>query len=406
MTALGVCCVSRIKSPCNRLFGFPGGRAFPGHRPAPEFQAALNLDLQWFAAEDEGRTEEPSEYKIRKAREEGRVAKSQELVGALVLLLPALAILVLAPYMLRTCVEMIRFYFLRAVELDPAKDGIVMEAFMNYFARLVLPIVAVAMAAAIFANLVQTGFLFTAKPLVPNFSKIVPHFGQYLQRTLFSVDGLFNFAKSLVKMAIIGVVAFLLIRSRIEELANLQRMNFQTGVTLVASLAIRLLIICALLLLALSIPDYIFQRWRYRESLKMSREEVKEERKMYEGDPQIRNRIRQRMRELMSKNMIANVPKADVVVTNPTHFAVALEYDRETMPAPRVSAKGQDEIALRIREIAREYGVPVVENRPLARALYAETEVGEVIPLGYYEVVAAILAKVMALNEKRRRMSA
>jgi flagellar biosynthetic protein FlhB len=371
-------------------------------RYSKEYRAALNLDLQWFAAEDEGRTEEPSEYKIRKAREEGRVAKSQELVGALVLLLPALALLVLAPYMLRTCVDMIRFYFLRAVELDPVKDGIVMKAFINYFVRLVLPIVSVAMAAAIFANLAQTGFIFTAKPLVPNFSKIVPHFGQYLQRTLFSVDGLFNFAKNLVKMAIIGGVAFLLIRSRIAELANLQRVNFWTGVTLIASLAIRLLIFCALLLLVLSIPDYMFQRWRYRESLKMSREEVKEERKMYEGDPQIRNRIRQRMRELMSKNMIANVPRADVVVTNPTHFAVALEYDRETMPAPRVSAKGQDEMALRIKEIAREYEVPIVENKPLARALYAETEVGDIIPAAYYEVVAMVLGKVMALNEKRR----
>jgi flagellar biosynthetic protein FlhB len=387
---------------------FAAGKTFAaaGSPHSPEYRAALNMDLQWFAAEDEGRTEEPSEYKIRKAREEGRVAKSQELVGALVLLLPALAILVLAPYLLRTCVDMVRFYFLRAAELDPVKDGIVMEAFINYFTRLVLPIVAVAMAAAIFANLVQTGFLFTTKPLIPNFSKIVPHLGQYLQRTLFSVEGLFNFAKSLVKMAVIGGTAFLLIRFRIEELANLQRMNFWTGVTLIASLAIQLLIICALLLLVLAIPDYMFQRWRYRESLKMSREEVKEERKMYEGDPQIRNRIRQRMRELMSKNMIANVPKADVVVTNPTHFAVALEYDVKTMPAPRVSAKGQDEMARRIKDIAREYGVPIVENKPLARALYAEAEVGEIIPSAYYEVVAMVLSKVMALNEKRRKMSA
>jgi flagellar biosynthetic protein FlhB len=360
------------------------------------------MDLQWFAAEDEGRTEEPSEYKIRKAREEGRVAKSQELVGALVLLLPALAILILAPYMLRTCVEMIRFYFLRAVELDPAKDGIVMEAFLNYFVRLVLPIILVSLFAAIFANVVQTGFLFTAKPLIPNFSKIVPHIGQYLQRTLFSMEGLFNFAKNLVKMAIIGGVAFVLIRSRIKELTTLQSVNFWDGVTLIASLAIRLLIICALLLLALSIPDVMFQRWRHRESLKMSREEVKEERKMYEGDPQIRNRIRQRMRELMTKNMIANVPKADVVITNPTHFAVALEFNAEIMSAPRVTAKGQDEVARRIKEIAREYEVPIVENKPLARALYAEIEVGDLIPDTYYEVVALVLSKVMALNEKRR----
>ncbi|MDR3337020.1 MAG: flagellar biosynthesis protein FlhB [Treponema sp.] len=360
------------------------------------------MDLQWFAAEDEGRTEEPSEYKIRKAREEGRVAKSQELVGALVLLFPAVAILILAQYLLKTFVEMINFFFTRAVELDPAKDGIIMQAFMEYFVRLTLPIVAVSTVAAVFANLIQTGFMFTTKPLVPNFSKIVPHFGQYFQRTLFSVDGLFNFAKSLVKMAIIGGVAFFLIRSRFDELKNLQTADLFMAFSMIASLAIRMLIICALLLLALSIPDYMFQRWRHRESLKMSREEVKEERKMYEGDPQIRNRIRQRMQELMAKNMMVNVPKADVVVTNPTHFAVALEYNREAMPAPRVTAKGQDEMARRIKEIARENEVPIVENKPLARALYAETEIGEIIPAAFYEVVATVLSKVMALNEKRR----
>jgi flagellar biosynthetic protein FlhB len=364
------------------------------------------IDLQWFAAEDEGRTEEPSEYKIRKAREEGRVAKSQELVGALVLLLPAVTIVLLAPFMLRTCVELLRFYFLRAAELDPVKDGIVARAFFSYFIRLALPVVAVSVAAAIFANIVQTGPLFTTQPLVPNFSKIVPRFGRYFQRTLFSPEGLFNFAKSIGKMIIIAAVAFFLIYSRIQELANLQTVNLWISFTLIASLVSRMLIISGLLFLVLSAPDFMFQRWQYRESLKMSRQEVKEERKMYEGDPQIRNRIRQRMRERMSKNMIANVPKADVVVTNPTHFAVALEYNRETMPAPRVSAKGQDEMARRIKEIAREYEVPIVENKPLARALYAETEVGEIIPAAYYEVVAMVLGKVMALNEKRRKMSA
>ncbi|MDR2516093.1 MAG: flagellar biosynthesis protein FlhB [Spirochaetaceae bacterium] len=360
------------------------------------------MDLQWFAAEDEGRTEEPSEYKIRKAREEGRVAKSQELVGALVLLLPAIAILVLSPYLLRTCVSMIRFFFSRAAELDPTRDGIIMEAFLNYFVRLVLPIVSVSLAAAVFSNVVQTGFLFTTKPLTPDFSRIVPRFGQFFQR-IFSGEGLFNFIKSILKLVIIGAVAFFLIRSRIKELANLQRWDLWSSVTMIASLAIRLLVFCALLLLALSIPDYMFQRWRYRESLKMSREEVKEERKQYEGDPQIRNRILQRMREQMRSNMMVNVPRADVVVTNPTHFAVALEYNTQIMHAPRVTAKGADEMARRIREIARDNGVPVVENKPLARALYAETEVGDTIPVAYYEVVAMVLSSVMSLNEKRRR---
>jgi flagellar biosynthetic protein FlhB len=360
------------------------------------------MDLQWFAAEDEGRTEEPSEYKIRKAREEGRVAKSQELTGALILLLPALAILFLAPFMLRTCVEMIRFFFSRAVELDPAKDRIIAGVFFSYFARLALPIAAVSMVAAVFANLVQTGPLFTTKPLVPDFSKIVPRFGRYFQRTLFSMEGLFNFAKSVIKMGIIGGVAFFLIRSEIRELANLQTAELWQSVRLIASLAARMLIISALLLLALSIPDFLFQRWQYRESLKMTKEEVKEERKLYEGDPQIKGRLRQRMREIMSRNMLVNVPRADVVITNPTHYAVALEY-HPGEAAPQVTAKGADEAAFRIREIAKAASVPLVEHKPLARALYAELEVGDFVPERYYEAIAIILAGVSKINEERRR---
>ncbi|MDR1972284.1 MAG: flagellar biosynthesis protein FlhB [Treponema sp.] len=368
--------------------------------------AALAIDLQWFAAEDEGRTEEPSEYKIQKAREEGRVAKSQELIGALGLLLPALLLAFLGPSMLRTCVEMLRFFLTRATELDAVGDRLVAGLFFRYFARLALPLVIVAMLAGIISNLVQTGFIFTTKPLVPDFSKILPRFGQYFQRTLFSVDGLFNFFKSIVKMAIIGLVAYFLIRSELEKLINLETTSLWNGIGTIASLAIRMLVISALLLLLLSIPDYMFQRWRYRESLRMSREEVKEERKMYEGDPYVRSRIRARMRQMMMQNMTVNVPKADVVITNPTHYAVALEYHQATMPAPQVTAKGEDETAQRIRRIAQDNGVPVVENRPLARALYAETEVGEYIPVTYWQVVATILTKVMGINEERRREEA
>jgi flagellar biosynthetic protein FlhB len=361
------------------------------------------IDLQWFAAEDEGRTEEPSEYKIRRAREEGRVAKSQELIGALVLLLPVMTLLFLAPSMLRTCVEMVRFFFLRAAELDPAKDGIIPAAFLSYFIRLVLPIVVTAMAAAILANLVQTGFLFTTKPLTPDFSKIVPRFGKYFQRTLFSREGFFNFFKSIVKLGIIGVVAYFIISGNIEKLANLQRASLWMGISTVASLAARMLIISALLLLLLSIPDYMFQRWQYRESLKMTKQEVKEEQRTYEGDPYVRGRLRSRMREIMTRNMIQRVPQADVVITNPTHFAVALEYHQNAMAAPQVTAKGEDEIAFRIRRVAEQHGVPLVENKPLARALYANTELGDIIPEAYWQLVAEVLSKVAAINEERRK---
>jgi flagellar biosynthetic protein FlhB len=363
----------------------------------------LAIDLQWFADGDESRTEEPTEVKLRRLKEEeGQVPKSQELVGALGLLIPALVILFLAPSMLKTCVEMLRFFLLRAVELDPA-DRLAGGLVLRYLLRLGAPILAAAMAAALFSNLIQTGFIFTTKPLTPNFSRVLPRVGQFFQRTIFSMDGLFNLFKSVVKMALIGSVAWFLIRADMEKLINLQKAGLWLGFTTVAGLAAKMLIISALLLLLLAIPDYMFQRWRFRERNRMSRQEIKEERRQYESDPLIQNRIRQRMRMLMSQNLEANVPQADVVITNPTHFAIALRYDPLNMEAPQVNAKGADEVALRIRRIALENEVPIVEDKPLARALYRMTEVGDLIPWQFWEAVAVIITKVRLLNDERRR---
>jgi flagellar biosynthetic protein FlhB len=360
------------------------------------------IDLQWFAAEDEGRTQDPTEVTYRKAREEGRVAKSQDLIGALGLLLPAMAIFFLAPGMLRTCTEMLRFFFTRINELDPVDDRVVAGIFLTYFARLVLPILVVAVAAALFSNMVQTGILFTTKPLTPDFSRVLPRFGRYFQRTLFSIEGVVNFFKSIAKMAIIGLVAFFVIRSRILELANLQKVDLWTSVSLIASLAARMLIISALLMLLISIPDYLFQRWQFRESLKMTREQAKEELTQDEGDPQVRSRIRARYRELLTRDMLAKVPEADVVITNPTHYSVALQYNRDQMEAPVVVAKGEDDVAMRIREIAKEHGVPVVPHPPLTRVLYNETEVGDIVPVKYWNVVIIFLGKFFSMDKNRR----
>jgi flagellar biosynthetic protein FlhB len=299
--------------------------------------------------------------------------------------------------------EMLRFSFTRVHEFS-VTDGIAAGVFFRYFATLALPFLFAGVVAAVFSNMVQVGFLFTTKPLVPDFSKVVPRFGRYFQRTLFSMEGVFNFVKSIIKMAIIGTVAFVLIRSNIEKLANLQTAGLWNGFTMVASLAAQLLIICAVLLLFLSIPDILFQRWQFKESLKMTRQEVKEERKMYEGDPMVKGRIQRRMREFMGRNMAVNVAKADVVITNPTHFAAALEYDETTMIAPLLTAKGADEMAFRIRGIARDNEIPLVENKPLARALYAEVEVGQAVPVIYWEAIAQILARVRQLEEERRHV--
>ncbi|GHV19276.1 flagellar biosynthesis protein FlhB [Spirochaetia bacterium] len=367
----------------------------------PISHSSFFIDLQWFAAEEEGRTEEPTETKIRKAREEGRVVKSQELIGAIGLLLPAMALLFMAPYMLRTCAEMIRFFFLRIAEIDPVKDRIIFAVFLNYFVKLALPLLIVAMAAGIFSNVVQIGFLFTTKPLEFKIDKIIPNFSAYFSKTLFSTNGVFNFFKSIIKMVIIGGVAFFLIRHDINKLANLQTADLFLSVRTIATLAVKMIIFSAILLLVLSIPDYMFQRSQFRESLKMSRQEIVEERKEDEGDPQIKQRLRKRMQEIMSTKIRESVPKADIVITNPTHFAVALQFDK-WMGAMRVLIKGEDETALRIKKIAYEYNIDVVENKPLARALYAEVEIGDVVPEKFWRIISEVIQSVKSLDEINR----
>ena len=377
---------------------FTQGELLPEAVPVERGGRFAHIHLQWFAAEDDGRTEEPTERKQRRAREEeGAVVKSKELIDALVLLLPAITIFFLAPSMLKTCTEMLRFFITRSIELDPAKDRIIFLQIIWYFIRIALPIIAVSAAAALIANIAQDmaqfGLSFSTKPLAFKFSRIIPNFTTFFQKTLFSANGAFNMFKSIIKMVIIGGVAFFLIHSEIEKIANLQRASLIMGIEIIGSLAIRMLIISALFLLILSIPDYVFQRWQHRESLKMTKQELKEEWKEEEGDPQVRSRIKQRMRELLTQNIRANVPKADVVITNPTHYAIALEYN-STLICPRVVAKGEDELALRIKSIAIENNVPVEENKPLARALYPVVEIGDKVPEKYWIIIAEILGRV------------
>jgi len=313
-----------------------------------------------------------------------------------------LLLLFLAPFMLRTCVEMIRFFLTRAVEMDPTKDVIIGIVFLRYFVVLIWPILTVAFITAILSNVIQIGFLITTKPLVPDFSKTLPKLGQFFKR-IFSLEGFVNFIKSLVKIAIIGIITFVLIYSDYKKLLNLQKMDIFTGLSVVASIAIKMLLIAAILMLVISIPDYLFQRWLFRKRNRMTKYEQKKEHEELEGDPYVQARIRGRFRELLRQNISVEVPKADVVITNPTHLAIALQYDQRYMPGPRVVAIGADEMAARIRNIAQEHEVPLVENKPLAWALYRETKVGDIIPAAYWNTVALILSKVWRLNEERRR---
>lgn len=365
--------------------------------------AFSHVHLQWFAQDDENKTEDPSEYKKRKAREEGRVAKSQDLSAAIGLILTTGTLAVFAPYMLSNIREMLQWFLSVSIELDISRDAAPVAAvFFRYFLRIMLPIVVVAFMAALFANLLQVGFLFTTKPIKPDIKKVIPKFGQYFKRTLFSAEGLFNLVKSIGKVILIGVIVFININGEVPTLIRLFSSSMWNSVNYIASLAMRIILQAALLMLAIAVPDYLFQKRQFKKQLMMTKQEVKEEHKMMEGDPLVKSRLRQRMQEILSRNMIANVPKADVVITNPTHYAVALEWRREQMMAPVVSAKGLDEVALRIRAIANENNVPTVENRPLARALYAEAELGDPIPEQFYEAVAAVLAHVSKIDARAR----
>ena len=368
-----------------------------GNAPAAPAEDPFAVHLQWFAAEDEGRTEEPSEHKLRKAREEGKVARSPEVTSSLLLLAGIATLGLLSTQIMRVSIEMVTFFLSRATSPSAFSAGLA-PAFMSFFLRLAVPLLAVLFLIAIGGNVLQVGFLFTVKPITPDLNRIVPHVGRWLRRSMGSPEAAFNLAKSIVKIAVIGVIAYLNIRGEIPRITRLVMAPFFSGVVLISQIAFRIVLEAAIALLAFSAADYWFQRRQHRESLKMSRQEVKEERKMYEGDPLTRSRLRERMREIMRRNMLKAVPRADVVITNPTHYAVALEYDRAVMAAPTVVAKGADVIAAKIREVATDNAVPIVENKPLAQALYKEVEIGDTIPEKFYEAMSIILAEVYKMS--------
>ena len=362
-----------------------------------------DIDLQWFAAEDEGRTEEPSEYKLQKAREEGRVAKSTELSGAIVLLFTVLTLILLGSYIFRTSAEIMRFFFLRVTQSD-VQNPAFMELFFRKFSLMILPVTFVGILAGVSANIIQNrGMIFSLKPIEPQFSKVAPKFGQYFKKTLFSFQGAFNIVKSIGKVAVLAVIAFLTVRRTMPViLLSIQNGNAAGAVTVISKAAAFMLVASAVVLRAIAVPDYFVNRHEFMESMKMTKFEVKQEYKEMEGDPQVKSRLMAEARRLLQRNMPKAVKEADVVITNPTHFAVSMKYDRAVDDSPKVTAKGQDETALLMRRIAKENNVPIVENRPLARSLYAETEVGDIIPDKYLAVLANIYAEIMKINSKKK----
>lgn len=343
------------------------------------------------AAEDEGRTEEPSEYKLEKARKEGRVAKSQEVSGALVLLATVGVLVFISRYIFNQIIEFIHFYFYQCGNPEPLNPSLYI-AFLNYFLKCIIPISIIGAIAAVAGNIIQTrGFIFSWKPIQPNFQKILPKIGEYLKKTIFSKKGIFNVLKSIGKVAIICFVGYLFIRKDIFVLIEIiSNGDIPAAIGRIASMSAQILITVAVIFLAISVPDYFVQKSDFMESMKMTKQEQKEEYKEMEGDPEVKAKLKQLQQDLLKRNIPKAVSEADVVITNPTHYAVSLKY--EDAAAPMVTAKGIDDTAQYIKRLARENDVPIVENRPVARDLYTNIEVGDIIPDIYWKTIADIYA--------------
>lgn len=359
------------------------------------------IDLQWFAAEDEGRTEDPTEFKLRKAREKGQVAKSPELASAVAMLVVTLILIFFSKYYFTKNVELLRLFLSQCTttEITPALFVI----FMKYFMALILPIALAACAGIILIYLVQfRGFIFSTELIKPNFKKVSPNIFRYFQRVLFSPEGLFNLAKSIFKIVFIAVVVFFVIKNNIAQLLTLLSVNLAEGIFFIFRTAFNILLFASILFLVFAIADYFFQRRQFIESLKMTKQEIKEEYKELEGDPKIKGQIRSRMQELLKRNAIKNVPEADVVITNPTHLAVALQYKQELMDAPMILAKGADLLAEEIKKIANENEIPIIENKPLTRAIYKNVEIGDTIPAEYYRAMSLVFSEVYKINQAKK----
>ncbi len=346
------------------------------------------------------RTEAPTPKRLRDARQKGDVAHSDEVVSIGVLLLAILALRALGPQLWQNMQALLVEGLAQPIpEFTRASAQQYARETAWHTLRALLPLLGIVAGSAVALNILQTGPLLAGARLKPQLSRINP--GSGLKR-IFSFDGLFRLAKSLLKFVIIAAVVGLTLRAQFADLATLSTLSVGQATARLASLGFDIAFRAAGVLFLLALLDYAWQRRQHMKRLRMTKHEVRQELKETDGDPHIRAAIRRRRQQLLNR-MIAAVRTADVVVTNPTHYAVALKYDAVSMPAPMVVAKGQDYLALRIREVAREAGIPVLEEPPLARALHNSVQVGQYIPASLFRAVAEVLAWVYALRARAGR---
>ncbi|NGQ94023.1 flagellar biosynthesis protein FlhB [Brevibacillus sp. SYP-B805] len=356
------------------------------------------LDLQYFNGE---KTEKATPRKKQDARRKGQVAKSTELSPAITLTGVFFLLMMLGSSMYDTFLRIMRESLSTYLRWDVTQENlrVIASQLTVESAKIVGPVLAVSIVIALATNYAQVGVLFTTEPLQIKLEKLNPIQGA---KRLFTLRSLVELLKSLFKMAAGILVAYTLLWDAKDQLIKLSLTSLNGVLAFVAHETVKVGLYVGALLILLAAFDYLYQRYEYEKSLRMSKQDIKDEYKKTEGDPLIKSKIRERQRQMAMRRMMQEIPKADVIITNPTHYAVAIRYEASTMSAPTVIAKGQDYIALKIREIARKHGIVTMENKPLARALYSQVEIGQQIPEELFKAVAEVLAYVYKLQGKVR----
>ncbi|MBD3796960.1 MAG: flagellar biosynthesis protein FlhB [Campylobacterales bacterium] len=349
-------------------------------------------------ADDQEKTEEPTEKKIQDARKEGNVPKSQDASGVVTLFVAILATLMLFPFISKHMLLLFKYYF--SLIGTPVEKLFVMDVLLVSIKEILLMIMPLAIAVAIagiVAAFSQFGFLFTTKAIVPDLKKIDPIKGS---KNLFSLKKLIEGIKITLKSFTTLGVGFVFFFYFILELPTVALFGLHDQLNWLKDKSLIIALVMLLIIFVFAIIDIVIVRKQYFDGLKMSKQEIKDEMKNMEGDPLVKSKIRQIQMQTARRRMMAEVPNADVVITNPTHYAVAIKYDQEKYAAPIVVAKGVDNIAQQIKKIARENDVHIVQNPPLARNLYSEVEVERAIPESLFAAVAEVLAYVYKVNKK------
>jgi flagellar biosynthetic protein FlhB len=354
------------------------------------------LDLQFFAGE---KTEKATPQKRQESKRKGQVAKSAEIPSALIMVGGVMLLSFLGGWLLDQILAIYRINFTQNInwEWTSANVRTLFEKMTMNAVKIMAPIMLAAVVFGILGNFIQVGAMFTTEPLKMQLNRLDPVQGA---KRIFSIRALVELTKSLMKIAIIGFAAFTVLWAEKDELFLLSQKTLGASLSFIGGLTIKLALISAAILLVLAIFDYMYQKYEFEKNIRMSKQDIKDEYKKSEGDPLIKQKIKERQRSMSMNRMIQDLPNADVLITNPTHYAIAIQYDAETMEAPKVIAMGKDHLALKIKEKAKALDIVIMENKPLARALYAQVEVGDSVPEDLFLAVAEVLAYIYRLKGK------